>query len=105
MIPTCSLSKSQALLLMKDLLLVMQYRVEIYTYNRGWTLSSQASPGNLIQMEDLLEEQHQSNPIIAAVKVHSKQTEKVSFKKVIKGCWYCFYGSIGSQGRVNGICR
>ncbi|KAK0086849.1 hypothetical protein PV325_002411 [Microctonus aethiopoides] len=54
-----SLNKSRFESLVRDLLLIKQYRVEVYIdtgvgRNRNWTLEYKGSPGNLSEFEDLL---------------------------------------------------
>lgn len=52
-----SLSKGNFEILLRELLLVRNYRVEVYT-NKGrtndWAIEYKGSPGNLIQFENLL---------------------------------------------------
>lgn len=50
-----ALNKNQFETLVRDLLLVQQYRVEVYA-GRGneWSLEYKGSPGNLAQFEDLI---------------------------------------------------
>lgn len=52
-----SLSKGNFEILLRELLLVRNYRVEVYT-NRGrsneWSIEYKGSPGNLIQFENVL---------------------------------------------------
>lgn len=52
-----SLSKGNFEILLRELLLVKNYRVEVFTTKPGtsdWTLEYKGSPGNLIQFENLL---------------------------------------------------
>jgi DNA mismatch repair protein MSH2 len=50
-----SMNKSIFEKLLRELLLVVGYKVEIYTSNKGdWAIEFKGSPGNLAQFEDLL---------------------------------------------------
>lgn len=52
-----SLSKGNFEILLRELLLVRNYRVEVYTKRSGsndWAVEYKGSPGNLIQFENLL---------------------------------------------------
>lgn len=54
---TCYVKSNNFETLLKDLLLVKQYRVEIWKKNSKtyeWTLHNHGSPGNLGQFEDIL---------------------------------------------------
>ncbi|XP_078490146.1 DNA mismatch repair protein Msh2 [Ciona intestinalis] len=55
-VPTVFLSQLNFESLARDLLLVMQYRLEVYRQlsNRKWELAYKASPGNLNEVEDIL---------------------------------------------------
>ncbi|KAI8902032.1 muts domain V-domain-containing protein [Globomyces pollinis-pini] len=53
--PSCSLSKLNAQILLKNLLLDEGFRVEIWELNnKTWDLSKTASPGHLGELEDML---------------------------------------------------
>lgn len=52
-----SLSKGNFEILLRELLLVKNYRVEVYSTRSGtndWAVEYKGSPGNLIQFENLL---------------------------------------------------
>lgn len=52
-----SLSKGNFEILLRELLLVKNYRVEVYKTQSGnsdWSVEYKGSPGNLVQFEDLL---------------------------------------------------
>lgn len=52
-----SLSKGNFEILIRDLLLVKNYRIEVYTrkgQSNDWSIEFKGSPGNLIQFENLL---------------------------------------------------
>lgn len=52
-----SLSKGNFEILIRDLLLVKNYRIEVYTrkgQSNDWYIEFKGSPGNLIQFENLL---------------------------------------------------
>lgn len=77
------LNKSQFESLIRDLLLVKQYRVEVYT-NKGnksptsWTLEYKGSPGNLTQFEELLYTNFEQIERAAAIGVkYDSKTKKV----------------------------
>ena len=63
--------------LLRAALFTLGKRVEIWaaTGRMQWKVVKQASPGNLQDIEDELGEQHNSSPIILAVKVSAKATE------------------------------
>ncbi|KAJ3325179.1 MutS-like protein [Boothiomyces sp. JEL0866] len=76
-VPSCSLSQLNALAVMKDLLLVQGYRVEIWKCeNKDWKLSKQASPGNLKDVEEINSEVS-SSPVVMAVKVETVDNQKM----------------------------
>lgn len=61
----------------KDALLNKGLKVEIYTcQGRNWTVSRRASPGNLQDVEDLLGNQMDQNPVVLGLKVQSKADQK-----------------------------
>ncbi|KAJ3271523.1 MutS-like protein [Terramyces sp. JEL0728] len=71
-VPSCSLSQLNALAVMKDLLLVQGYRVDIWKCeNKDWKLVKQASPGNLKDVEEMLfsNSEISTSPVVMAVKV------------------------------------
>ncbi|KAJ3315920.1 MutS-like protein [Boothiomyces sp. JEL0838] len=79
-VPSCSLSQLNALAVMKDLLLVQGYRVEIWKCeNKDWKLAKQASPGNLKDVEEMLFSNSEiaSAPVVMAVKVETVDGQKM----------------------------
>nr|XP_018259687.1 DNA mismatch repair protein MSH2 [Kwoniella dejecticola CBS 10117]OBR81845.1 DNA mismatch repair protein MSH2 [Kwoniella dejecticola CBS 10117] len=73
---------------LRDALTIKQMRVEIYVPeervpgrkdNTRWVLSKSASPGNLIQLEDLLfsDQSLSSSSVIASVKMQVKEGQKI----------------------------
>ncbi|KAJ3316451.1 MutS-like protein, partial [Blyttiomyces sp. JEL0837] len=83
-IPYCSISKLNAIALMRDLLLVKQKRVEIWENegrkNQSFKCVKKASPGNLHNLEELIfanSNQVSSAPVILAVKPGTKNEQKV----------------------------
>jgi DNA mismatch repair protein MSH2 len=79
--PSCSISKPTALVFLRELLTIMGYRVEIWEMvDRQFVLSKQASPGNLLEVEDLLFENSDgagSLPIVAAVNIETRGDQTV----------------------------
>ncbi|XP_030761856.1 DNA mismatch repair protein Msh2 isoform X2 [Sitophilus oryzae] len=85
--PTLSyvcLNKNKMEALVRDLLLVRQYRVEVYTKtpgkNNSWSLEFKGSPGNLAQFEEILFENAniESSNHVMAVKLCKNNTIAVS---------------------------
>ncbi|KAJ3389328.1 MutS-like protein [Entophlyctis sp. JEL0112] len=83
-IPMVSISKLNAIALMRDLLLRQQKRVEIWQNDgktsKSFILGKWASPGNLNSLEDLVfgnSNQLLSSPIVLAVKPISKGDQKI----------------------------
>lgn len=69
--------------LVKELLIVIGYKVEVYTNQAGseWTLDYKGSPGNLVQFEDMLfssaEPEILSN-LLLALQMDTTQQQRVS---------------------------
>lgn len=71
--------------ILKELLIVIGYKVEVYTSRKDgkadWILEYKGSPGNLAQFEDLLfnsaEPEVLSN-LLLSLQLHSTQQERVS---------------------------
>ncbi|KAJ3073864.1 MutS-like protein [Podochytrium sp. JEL0797] len=82
-IPYVSISKLNAIALMRDLLLIKLKRVEIWENDgkaRSFTCGKSASPGNLGALEDLLfanNNQIMSSPVVLAVKPGLKGEQKM----------------------------
>ncbi|KAJ3021764.1 MutS-like protein [Thoreauomyces humboldtii] len=82
-IPSCTLSKLNTTSFLRDLLLVRLYRVEIWSSEgrKGsqWQVTKRASPGNLVDVEDILflANDVSSSPVVAVVKVESKGDQKL----------------------------
>ncbi|RKO91193.1 DNA mismatch repair protein muts, partial [Blyttiomyces helicus] len=81
-LPSCTLSKLNANSLLRDLLMVKLYRVEIWGggANRGkWEIVKKASPGNLQAVEEMLFSNHvvSSSPVVLAVKVGTRGEQKL----------------------------
>lgn len=69
--------------LLKELLIVIGYKVEVYTSQKGgdWTLEYKGSPGNLAQFEDLLF--NSAEPEILSNLLLSVQLDATQQKRVI----------------------
>lgn len=69
--------------LLKELLIVIGYKVEVYTSHKGgdWTLEYKGSPGNLAQFEDLLF--NSAEPEILSNLLLSVQLDVTQQKRVI----------------------
>lgn len=82
------MSKQQFESYVRELLLVKQYRVEVYVNqgsgkNQEWKVEFKGSPGNLSQFEELLfgnSENAESSTVIA-VKLDTVNNSKVNIKK------------------------
>jgi len=80
-IPSCVISKINAMNYMKDSLLNKQKKIEIYSTAKNipnsWTLSKKASPGNLQNFEDEIfgTTDFSVSPVICAIKVESNNNE------------------------------
>lgn len=77
-------SKGNFEILLRELLLVKNYRVEVYTkkgQSNDWTLEFKGSPGNLIQFENLLFNNTEMVVGSSIISVNMKQTgqQKVLF--------------------------
>lgn len=85
-----SLNKSRFESLVRDLLLIKQYRVEVYIdtgvgRNRNWTLEYKGSPGNLSEFEDLLfgNTEIVDSGLIMGIKLATDGKSKVSIINII----------------------
>ena len=74
--------------LLKDLLLVKQYRVEVWKRNKNneWVLSNHGSPGNITQFEDIIyageeasENANITDPGLMAIQITSEDNINVCF--------------------------
>ncbi|ORX80440.1 muts 2 [Anaeromyces robustus] len=80
-IPSCVISKINAMNYMKDSLLNKQKKIEIYSTAKNspnsWTLSKKASPGNLQNFEEEIfgTTDFSVSPVICAIKVESNNKE------------------------------
>lgn len=77
-LPSVTLAQAVFNNFLKDALLNKSLKIEIYgcKMGRNWTLLKKASPGNLQDVEDLLGNQIDQNPVVLAVKVQSKAEQK-----------------------------
>lgn len=72
-----SLSKGNFEILLRELLLVKNYRVEVYTkkgLSNDWSIEFKGSPGNLIQFENLLFNNTEMVVGSSVIAVNLKQT-------------------------------
>ncbi|KAH6567900.1 hypothetical protein BASA62_005862 [Batrachochytrium salamandrivorans] len=82
-LPSCTLSKLNAMTFLKEMLTEKQYRIEIWAPDSSkggnWKVSKRASPGNLQSVEDLLfvNAEVSSSPVILAVTVTTRGADKV----------------------------
>ncbi|ORX58397.1 DNA mismatch repair protein [Piromyces finnis] len=80
-IPSCVISKINAMNYMKDSLLNKQKKIEIYSTSKNspnnWTLSKKASPGNLQNFEEEIfgTTDFSVSPVICAIRVESNNNE------------------------------
>ncbi|KAK5650302.1 hypothetical protein RI129_001331 [Pyrocoelia pectoralis] len=79
----------------RDLLLVKQYRVEVYvkpsqSKNNDWNLEYKGSPGNLTQFEELLFENSENvvNSVVMTIKLISNVTVALSCIDATEGQFY-----------------
>lgn len=79
-----SLNKSLFEKLLKNLLLVVGFKVEVYTIQRAgkedWKLEFKGSPGNLSQFEDLLfnsAEPEILNNLLLSISMHQKVSNRI----------------------------
>lgn len=83
-----SLSKGNFEIILRELLLVRNYRVEVYT-NKGrlteWTVEYKGSPGNLVQFESLLFNNTEMvvGSSIIAVNLKQNGQQKVCILKIL----------------------
>lgn len=82
-----SFNKSIFEKLLKELLIVVGYKVEVYTTSKGekgeWTLEYKGSPGNLTQFEDLLfnsSEPEILSSLMMSLQVVTSQQQKVKLR-------------------------
>lgn len=83
-----SVSKGNFEILLRELLLVQNYRVEVYTKKAPateWTLEFKGSPGNLIQFENLLFNNSEMVVGSSIISVNMKQSgqQKVSHSRIL----------------------
>ncbi|KAI9206685.1 muts domain V-domain-containing protein [Polychytrium aggregatum] len=83
-LPSCTMSKLTANVLLKDLLLAKLYRVEIWGNTEArkggsWKIVKRASPGNLQDIEDMLfsSSEISSSPVVMAVKIEITTDQKL----------------------------
>ncbi|OUM64314.1 hypothetical protein PIROE2DRAFT_42675, partial [Piromyces sp. E2] len=89
-IPSCVISKINAMNYMKESLLNKQKKIEIYSTSKNspnnWTLSKKASPGNLQNFEEEIfgATDFSVSPVICSIKVESNNNETVNatFRKM-----------------------
>lgn len=98
-------SKGNFEILLRELLLVKNYRVEVYTKKgqaNDWTLEFKGSPGNLIQFENLLFNNTEMVVGSSIISVNMKQTgqQKVLFW-LLGVDFFFFYDNFGHFERTN----
>lgn len=74
-----SVTLSQAVFqnFIKDALLNKGLKIEIYSnQGRNWRVTKQASPGNLQDVEELIGNQMDQNPVVLSLKIQSKADQK-----------------------------
>ncbi|KXJ23745.1 DNA mismatch repair protein Msh2 [Exaiptasia diaphana] len=83
-VPSVALSKMNFESLLRDLLLVRQYRVELYRNkggktNNSWEVIAKASPGNLHQFEELLfgNAEMSTSAVVMAIKLGSDNGQRI----------------------------
>ncbi|TPX41185.1 hypothetical protein SeMB42_g05681 [Synchytrium endobioticum] len=78
-VPSCTLSKLNAVAFLRDLLLSKLYRVEIWEIEgrSNWKIGKRASPGNLQAVEDLIfrDNDVSTSPVVLAVKLGTKNEQ------------------------------
>lgn len=76
-----SINKNDFEKAVRDLLLVKNYRVEVFTKDKGgWKLGYHGSPGNLLQFEDLLyssNDQQMVSNLLLSIQITSVDQKKV----------------------------
>lgn len=84
-----TLNKNLMERLIRELLLILFYRVEIYTHKKDdnkYVLTYKGSPGNLLQFENLLFNSSSTNEVfsnlLVGIQLVSNSQQKVSFLKV-----------------------
>lgn len=82
-----SINKNDFEKVVRDLLLVKNYRVEVFTKDKaGWKLGYHGSPGNLLQFEELLyssnDQQIVSN-LLLSIQIISVDQKKVIIQSSI----------------------
>lgn len=100
-----SLSKGNFEILIRELLLVKNYRIEVYTrkgQSNDWIVEFKGSPGNLIQFENLLFNNTEMVVGSSIIAVNMKQTgaQKVSFLPIFPLFVFCLYSPNLSLIRV-----
>ncbi|KAI8812287.1 muts domain V-domain-containing protein [Cladochytrium replicatum] len=82
-VPSCTLSRLNAIAFVRDLLVHKLFRVEIWAAELGrknsWSISKRASPGNLQEVEDMIftAGEVSASPVVLAVKVAPKGDQKI----------------------------
>ncbi|KAK9448059.1 muts domain V-domain-containing protein [Limtongia smithiae] len=78
-LPSCTLSPAVFANFIRDALLTRGLKIDIYTSSgrNNWTVTKQASPGNIQAVDDILSSGSTAAPVVVAVRVASKADAKV----------------------------